>query len=110
MFTDPFAGKRLYVDPDSPAQRQAETWKRSQPADAALIARIANEPVARWFGDWSTNIRREVNQAVATITGGETCSVVPYSEAELPPKLLTVLRMYRPPSCHQHWPPVLVVV
>jgi len=66
---NPFAGKRLYVDPDSPARRQAETWKRSQPVDAALIARIANEPVARWFGDWSTNIRREVNQAVATITG-----------------------------------------
>src|SRR5204863_4209353 len=54
---------------DSPARRQAETWKRSKPEDAALIARIANQPAAKWFGDWSTNIQREVNQAVKTITG-----------------------------------------
>jgi endoglucanase len=65
----PFAGKRLYVAPDSPARRQAETWARSRPADAALVARIASQPVARWFGGWGGNIQREVNQAVKTITG-----------------------------------------
>ena len=27
---NPFAGKRLYVDPNSSAQRQAETWRRSK--------------------------------------------------------------------------------
>ena len=66
---NPFAGKRLYVDPNSNARRQAETWRRSRPADAALIATIADQPQATWFGDWIANVRREVNQAVATMTG-----------------------------------------
>ena len=65
---NPLAGARLYVDPNSPAQRQAETWKRSRPQDAALVQQIADQPVARWFGDWAANIRREVSQAAATIT------------------------------------------
>ena len=65
---NPFAGQRLYVDPNSAAKRQAETWKRSRPADAALLQRIADQPVARWFGGWVTDIGREVNQAVKTIT------------------------------------------
>src|SRR5688572_5107651 len=61
---NPFAGRKLYVDPDSNAQRQAETWRRSRPVDSELIARIANQPQANWFGDWITNVRREVNQMV----------------------------------------------
>ena len=65
---NPVAGDRLYVDPASPAQRQAETWKRAKPQDAALVQRIADQPVARWFGGWAANIQREVSQAVATIT------------------------------------------
>lgn len=66
--TSPLAGKRLYVDPNSSAQRQAETWKRSKPEDAALMARIADQPAAKWLGGWVGNIGREVSQAVATIT------------------------------------------
>jgi endoglucanase len=65
--SNPFAGQRLYVDPNSSARRQAETWRRTQPADAALIARIANEPVAKWFGGWALDIQREVKQTVSTI-------------------------------------------
>jgi endoglucanase len=65
---NPLAGTRLYVDPNSSAQRQAETWKRSKPEDAALIARIAGQPTAKWLGGWVVNIAREVNQAVATTT------------------------------------------
>jgi len=65
---NPFAGKKLYVDPDSNARRQADTWRRSRPADAALLERLANQPVAKWLGGWAGNIQREVNQAVSTIT------------------------------------------
>src|SRR5688572_12439146 len=65
---NPFAGKKLYVDPNSTARRQAETWKQSRPADAALLQQIASQPVARWLGGWVTEIGREVNQAVRTIT------------------------------------------
>lgn len=65
--SNPFAGQKLYVDPNSTAKRQAETWKRTQPTDAALLAQIANQPAARWYGDWTRNIGREVKQAVTTI-------------------------------------------
>jgi endoglucanase len=66
---NPFAGQRLYVDPNSPAKRQAETWRRTRPQDAQLLAQIANQPVARWLGGWVSNIGREVRQAISTITG-----------------------------------------
>jgi endoglucanase len=66
---NPVAGKRLFVDPNSNAQRQAETMRRSRPQDAELVARIANTPTARWLGDWTRDVRREVDAAVSTITG-----------------------------------------
>ena len=65
---NPFAGKRLYVDPNSTAKRQAETLRRSRPQDAALLALIAREPTARWLGEWARDIRAEVDNAVSTIT------------------------------------------
>lgn len=66
---NPLAGKRLYVDPNSTARRQAETLRRSRPQDAALVQQIANQPTAKWLGDWVGDIGREVNAAVSTITG-----------------------------------------
>jgi endoglucanase len=65
---NPLAGKTLYVDPNSAAQRQAETMRRSRPQDAELLAQIANKPVARWMGGWVLDIGREVDNAVTTIT------------------------------------------
>ena len=68
--SNPFAGKRLYVDPNSTARRQAETLRRSRPQDAALLQMIAKQPTARWLGDWARDIRAEVDAAVSTITRG----------------------------------------
>ncbi len=65
---NPLKGKRLYVDPNSTARRQAETLRRSRPQDAALVQQIADKPVARWLGGWVTDIGREVDNAVSTIT------------------------------------------
>ncbi len=65
---NPLAGKRLYVDPASAAKRQAETLRRSRPQDAELLSRIADQPVARWMGGWVTDVGREVDNAVSTIT------------------------------------------
>jgi endoglucanase len=67
--SNPFQGKRLYVDPASPARRQAEAWARSRPADAALLRVIADQPQAIWLGDWVRDIRGEVDRRVSTITG-----------------------------------------
>jgi len=65
---NPLAGRRFYVDPNSPAQRQAETLRRSRPQDAELIAQIAQRPVARWMGGWVRDIAREIDAASSTIT------------------------------------------
>lgn len=52
-------GLKLFVNPDSPSRRQAQAWKQSRPAEAALMERIAAQPIAQWIGDWS-NPRRDV--------------------------------------------------
>lgn len=65
---NPLAGKRLYVDPNSAAQRQAETMRRSRPQDAELIEQIARQPTAKWLGGWVGDVAREVDNAVSTIT------------------------------------------
>jgi endoglucanase len=63
--SDPFAGRRLFVDPHSSAQRQAERWSGRRPAAAAAIRRIARRPVADWFGDWNRDVRAAVARRVA---------------------------------------------
>src|SRR5207237_2312425 len=73
--SNPFAGRKLYIDPNSTAKRQAETLRRSRPQDAALLDEIANRPVARWLGGWVSNIGQEVQNAVSTITGSEALPV-----------------------------------
>jgi len=51
---DPFAGARLYVEPNSPAdQTQSEWAKAGRSAEAAQIGKIASQPVVKWFGNWS---------------------------------------------------------
>lgn len=67
--TNPMKGKRLHVDPNSPARKQAKEWERSRPEDAARMRRIADQPSALWLGNWTRDIRREVDRAVTTITG-----------------------------------------
>jgi endoglucanase len=59
------AGVRLFVSQDSPAKRQAESWRKSRPSDAALMQRIAEQPVARWIGNWNGDVRRDVAQVMS---------------------------------------------
>lgn len=47
---DPLRGDRLYVDPHSPAARQAAAWRAAgDRADATAIEAIAAEPTATWL-------------------------------------------------------------
>ncbi|MFD8284862.1 glycoside hydrolase family 6 protein [Streptomyces solisilvae] len=51
MFESPLRRGGLWVNPDSPAARQAhERQERGKNGDAALIRRIARQPVAEWLG------------------------------------------------------------
>jgi endoglucanase len=63
----PVRGQRLYVNPESPARRQADAWRRSRPTDAALMQHIAEQPQAIWLGEWQRDIRAEVDRLVTQI-------------------------------------------
>nr|AHL27903.1 cellulase [uncultured bacterium] len=57
-------GVRLYVDPQHPARRLAEEWRARRPREAALLAKIAEQPQAIWLGDWVPDVAREVERIV----------------------------------------------
>ena len=44
----PFAGAKLFVNPYSNPAQQAAEWRDLRPADAALIDKIARQPMAQW--------------------------------------------------------------
>ena len=69
------AGMTLFVNPDSPAKRQADAWRRSRPADAALMDRIASQPVAKWMGNWNTDVRRDVANVMSRAAGQDATPV-----------------------------------
>ena len=65
----PLAGAKLYVDPSTPASKQATEWRSTRPSDAALMDQIAARPVAMWLGDWmGTEPYAEVARLTAKVT------------------------------------------
>lgn len=64
---NPFRGRRLYVNPASPARKQADAWRRSRPADAARMQRMAEQPQAIWLGEWGGDIRRVTESHMAQV-------------------------------------------
>ena len=65
--TQPVTGP-LYVDPtSSPA-----AWVAANPGDqraAAIDSAIASKPIARWFGDWNTDVEGDVRSYVDQARG-----------------------------------------
>ncbi len=70
-----FSSAKMYVNPFSPAKKQADAWRRSRPEDAVLIDKIANQPIAQWMGEWNSNIGGDVRDAVSRITGAKALPV-----------------------------------
>jgi len=70
------AGLRLYVNPSSPAGKQADAWSKSRPADAARMRYIADQPTANWFGDWNTNVRADVDAVVSNAASSNSLPVL----------------------------------
>lgn len=64
--SNPFVNEKLYVNPYSPAANQVREWSVSRPEDAKHIEKIASQPIAVWFGDWTRDIRVAVNDYVTT--------------------------------------------
>lgn len=59
------AATDFYVAPDSNPIRQAAAWKDSRPQDAAIMEKMAERPVAKWFGDWNKQIELETRSYVS---------------------------------------------
>jgi endoglucanase len=57
---NPFAGIPLYRAPYSNAENAQRRLEKSDPANAALIAKIAAQPQASWYGGWSGDIKTVV--------------------------------------------------
>jgi endoglucanase len=65
--SNPFTSATFYVDPKSNAVEQIAEWVTSRPSDAADLEVIADQPTAKWFGDWSGDIESAVSRYVSTV-------------------------------------------
>jgi hypothetical protein len=74
--SNPFAGAKWFLDPGSNARKQADAWRVSRPADAAQMDKIAGQPQADWFGDWSGDIQTAVSNRVSQITAAGALPVL----------------------------------
>ena len=76
----PLPGAALYVDPGSQAKVQADAWRASRPADAALLDKIATRPQAFWFGGWEGDVRTAVDGVVTrAAAAGRVPALVAYA-------------------------------
>ncbi|MFI5492716.1 glycoside hydrolase family 6 protein [Actinoplanes sp. NPDC051859] len=62
-------GRQLYVDPTGAAANQVRAWEAAgRKADAAIIRRIADRPVATWFADANAGYAQRARQLVTAAT------------------------------------------
>ncbi|HEU4348355.1 MAG TPA: glycoside hydrolase family 6 protein [Actinoplanes sp.] len=62
----PLTGHALYVDPTGAAAEQVRVWERAgRTAEARIIRRIADRPVATWFADGSPGNPARVRKLAA---------------------------------------------
>ena len=72
------AGLRFLSGGNAGAARQAAEWRSSRPSDAALMERLAAQPVAKWINEWVP--LSEVSRTVSRATGaGATPVFVAYN-------------------------------
>ena len=71
-----FAGARLWVNPNNPAGRHAAAWRASRPGDAALLRYLGEQPEVAWIGDWSGDVRAEVDRTVTAMAAAGALPVL----------------------------------
>jgi endoglucanase len=77
---NPFAGVEIYRAPYSNAENAQRQLERDNPADAALVAKVAAQPQASWYGGWSGNIEIVVRNYVdAAERAGDLALLVAYN-------------------------------
>jgi len=77
---NPFAGMPVYRAPYSNAENAQRRLEKSDPASAALVAKIAAQPQASWYGGWSGDIKTVVASYVnAAERAGALALLVAYN-------------------------------
>lgn len=77
---NPFAAIELYRAPYSNAENAQRAAEKESPAEAALLAKIASQPQASWYGSWSADIETVVNSYVnAAERAGQLPLLVAYN-------------------------------
>jgi endoglucanase len=61
---NPFRDVYFVVDIETNAQRTADQWRATRPADAAAMDKLAAQPVASWIGSWNPNVELDVKTLV----------------------------------------------
>lgn len=64
----------LFVDPNNGASRYLATISDSP--DAKYVARMAQTPVAQWFGDWNSNVTADVMSYTMAASNSNSIPVV----------------------------------
>ncbi|MEO8177922.1 MAG: glycoside hydrolase family 6 protein [Deltaproteobacteria bacterium] len=76
----PFAGIPIYRAPYSNAENAQRRLEKTNPGDAALVAKIAAQPQASWYGGWSGDIQTVVSNYVnAAERAGALALLVAYN-------------------------------
>jgi endoglucanase len=73
---NPLQGRRMWVNPDAPATKQAAAWARSRAEDAARMRAMGAQPQAIWLGDWNRDPRRDVDAFLSRANGALAVFVV----------------------------------
>lgn len=77
---NPFAGVRVYREPYSSAESAQRRASAEDPSEAQLLAKIAGQPQASWFGSWNADIEIVVDNHVdAAERAGELPLLVAYN-------------------------------
>jgi endoglucanase len=77
---NPFAGIAVYRAPYSNAENAQRQLAKSNPAEAALVAKIADQPQASWYGSWSADIATVITNYVnAAERAGQLALLVAYN-------------------------------
>jgi len=65
---NPFAGTKLFINPNSQPKQWVDSHKLSDPVNASLMEKIANQAETSWLGDWNSNISSDVGNFMAQTT------------------------------------------
>jgi endoglucanase len=77
---NPFAGIAIYRAPYSNAENAQKQTEKVNPVEAALIAKIAAQPQASWYGSWSADVSTVVKTYVdAAERAGALALLVAYN-------------------------------